>query len=464
MEELDLLKDTNKSKTVNEHKIASEDVNEIFAKNLHSYEEVVAYIENIPKFTKKNGLEHTKKLLTLLGHPDRRMEIVHVAGSNGKGSVCAMLERQFREAGKKTGLFTSPHLVAIEERMKINGENCSRAQFVHAFHVVMKACEYMMEKGETHPTYFELLFLMSLVLFAEEKVELAVLETGLGGRLDATNAVEEPLACVITSISLEHTEYLGESIEKIAAEKAGILKEGVPVVFDGSLDAVSEVIKARAREVRAPFYEIKKDRLALQKQSARGIDFSYQCRYDEVVQISIPFIARYQMMNAALAFLTAKLLLTGREADEAMLKQAILQCKWPGRMQEAEPDIYFDGAHNPDGIRAFTDTVKEIGGKRPILVFAIVKDKDYKSVIKKLSEISWEVVVLTQVIGSRAKPVAELAELFAKYGQETICITDAKEAYRYGKARKKKGQKLFCGGSLYLIGELEKEIGGMEYD
>ena len=213
---------------------------------MFTYEEAVQYIEDIPKFTKKNKLEHTRQCLDLLGSPDEGKKIIHVAGTNGKGSVCAFISTMLEEGGYKCGLFTSPHLVKINERFQINEVMVSDEIFLEAFCRVKKLADFLVEKGDYHPTYFEFLFLMGMLIFAKEEVDYIVLETGLGGRLDATNSVRKPLACVITSISLDHVEYLGNTIPEIAGEKAGIIKPGVPVVFDGNNPEAAEVIRTRA--------------------------------------------------------------------------------------------------------------------------------------------------------------------------------------------------------------------------
>ena len=198
-----------------------------------NYEEAVSYIDNIPKFTTKHPLEHTRMLMERLGNPSTGRKIIHVAGTNGKGSVCSYLDSMLRCGGKSVGLFTSPHLIRINARYIINGQNISDEAFLSAFEKVMEMVRRFVREGGDHPSYFELLFLMGMVIFDEADVEYIVLETGLGGRLDATNVVPHPLACIITSISRDHTEYLGETIPEIAGEKAGIIKPGVPVIYDG---------------------------------------------------------------------------------------------------------------------------------------------------------------------------------------------------------------------------------------
>ena len=213
-----------------------------------NYTEAVDYIEEVPKFTKKNGPENTLELLRRIGHPERNMKIIHVAGTNGKGSVCAFLASVLSGAGRRTGLFTSPHLVDITERFQIDQEPVSHERFTEAFVRVKKEVDGMIRDGFAHPAYFELLFAAGLLIFDAAGVEYLVLETGLGGRLDATNLVEHPIACVLTTISLDHMEYLGDTVAKIAAEKAGIIKEGIPVIYDGrNPESESGILDACAR-------------------------------------------------------------------------------------------------------------------------------------------------------------------------------------------------------------------------
>lgn len=215
-----------------------------------TYKEAEAYINSVPKFTSKNKPENTMELIRRLGHPERHMKVIHVAGTNGKGSVCAFLSSMLTEGGKRTGLFTSPHLVKINERFQINNEPVSDEIFLDAYERVMKLVEEMQKDGFYHPAYFELLFAIGMVIFEKAQVEYLILETGLGGRLDATNIVEKPVVTVITSISLDHTEILGDTIEEIAGEKAGIIKQGIPIVYDGreKQRRESDSAKGRRRE------------------------------------------------------------------------------------------------------------------------------------------------------------------------------------------------------------------------
>ena len=429
-----------------------------------TYEEICNYIEEIPKFTTKNGLEHTKKLLSYLGNPHKQFEVIHVAGSNGKGSVCSALSHVLVKNGCKTGLFTSPHLVCMEERFRINEINCTKEQFRECFLLVRDAVKRMQEEGDAHPSFFEYLFAMGMVYFAKEKVSIAVIETGLGGRLDATNVIENPIFTVITSISLEHTKYLGDTIEKIALEKAGIIKHGVPVLCDASDPVAAETIQKQAQQMEAPFFQITKEQLKILENTKKSIDFSFRYGYDDVILLKIPFVAEYQVMNMALAYQTLSMLSEHFHLTKEKIKEELSDVRWQGRMQMVEDGVYFDGAHNTGGILEFLKTVEQIGGKKPILLFSMVEDKDYAKVIRQLSVRDWGMIVVTHIPDTRGLATEVLLEEFLKNGKEVLGINDIDAAYNYVMRKKEENQQVFCTGSLYLIGELEKIAGGVSND
>lgn len=427
---------------------------------MFTYEEAVAYIEEIPKFTTKNKLEHTRKCLDLLGSPDKKRKIIHIAGTNGKGSVCAFLSTMLEEGGYKCGLFTSPHLIKINERFQINEEMVSDEAFLRAFLKIKALADELVEAGDYHPTYFEFLFLMGMVIFDEADVDLLVLETGLGGRLDATNSIVSPLACVITSISLDHVEYLGDTIGKIAGEKAGIIKPQVPVIYDGHQPEASEVIEKRANELGSPAFALTEDMYEMQKNTREGIDFSFHCKYYNTVQLSIPYIASYQMMNASLAFFTMEQLRDVHKIPLEKLIEGLKNTHWEGRMETVLPDVIVDGAHNADGVARFVETACHFGKEHPItLLFSAVADKDYEKMIRTVSEkIRPRAVVATEVGGSRVVPATELAEFFKEDGCEQV-IAEANVGEAFEKALSLKGDgMLFCVGSLYLVGEIKEYL------
>ena len=422
-----------------------------------NYTEAVDYIETIPKFTVKHPPEHTRELLSRLGNPQEGIKIIHVAGTNGKGRVCAYLNAMLLAGGKKTGLFTSPHLVRINERFQINGEDVSDEQFLNAFLKVEKAAKEYEAEGEGHPSYFETLFLMGMLIFKEAGVEYLVMETGLGGRLDATNVVEKPLACIITSISRDHTEYLGDTLEAIAGEKAGIIKAGVPVIYDASQPGPASVIAAKAKEMGSPAWPMEPSFYEMKTQSREGITFTFAYPGGEKAELVIPYVAKYQMMNASLAFYTMHILQDVHDIPKNVLAEGLSKIKWPCRMEMAAPGVIIDGAHNEDGIAQFVSTAGYFAKENEItILFTAVADKHYHEMIGEICEgIHPSHVVATQIDGSRVVPAEVLAEDFRKAGCTDVCA-EPEIGAAYEKALGKKGSgMLFCVGSLYLAGELK---------
>lgn len=422
-----------------------------------NYTEAVDYIETIPKFTVKHPPEHTREFLSRLGNPQEGIKIIHVAGTNGKGSVCAYLNAMLLAGGKKTGLFTSPHLVRINERFQINGEDVSDEQFLNAFLKVEKAAKEYEAEGEGHPSYFETLFLMGMLIFKEAGVEYLVMETGLGGRLDATNVVEKPLACIITSISRDHTEYLGDTLEAIAGEKAGIIKAGVPVIYDASQPGPASVIAAKAKEMGSPAWPMEPSFYEMKTQSREGITFTFAYPGGEKAELAIPYVAKYQMMNASLAFYMMHILQDVHDIPKNVLAEGLSKIKWPCRMEMAAPGVIIDGAHNEDGIAQFVSTAGYFAKENEItILFTAVADKHYHEMIGEICEgIHPSHVVATQIDGSRVVPAEVLAEDFRKAGCTDVCA-EPEIGAAYEKALGKKGSgMLFCVGSLYLAGELK---------
>ncbi|MCC8103019.1 MAG: bifunctional folylpolyglutamate synthase/dihydrofolate synthase [Clostridiales bacterium] len=420
-----------------------------------NYTEAVAYIESTPKFTKKNRPENTRELISRIGRPERKMKVIHVAGTNGKGSVCAFLSSILTEAGHHTGLFTSPHLVEITERFEIDGTPVSHEEFACAFTRVKQAIDEMVADGFAHPAYFETLFAVGLLIFEEKEVEYLVLETGLGGRLDATNLVERPIACVITSISLDHMEYLGDTVAKIAGEKAGIIKEGVPVVYDGRDPEAAAVIAAQAEKMHAMAYRYDASMCQILGKTDKSIDFLLDSGYDEKMNVTVPYLAPYQVVNSSLALIALRVIDPGRAISTAQAVAGIARTRWPGRMETVMPGVVLDGAHNADGVKEFIRTIQGIPGKLSLL-FSAVADKEYERMIQEICEdVRLSSVVVTQVGGSRIVPADELAGVFRKYTSVPVTAkANVREAFETALAQRGDGM-LFCAGSLYLVGELK---------
>ena len=434
-----------------------------------TYEEAAAYIEEIPKFTKKHMLEHTKTFLKRLGNPAADRKIVHVAGTNGKGSVCAYLQAILMAEGKRTGFFTSPHLVSVNERIRVDNIQIDNETFLKVFRKVLKIVRQMVEDGIEHPSYFEFLFGMGMTAFAETDVEYIILETGLGGRLDATNAIDNPALAIITSISLDHTAILGDTIEKIAGEKAGIIKPGVPVFFDGSSKKAAEVIKAKASELGVSCREVTKNAYEIQEVHRKYIAFSRRSAYDKDVIFQVPMCGCYQAMNAELALEASEYLLAGEEIHMDRWKQVLAQLHWEGRMERIGAHITVDGAHNPGAMQAFVESVKALDESERgemILLFSAVSDKKYDEMIECLcGNLDVKAYIVTQIEDERGVPVEELADIFRRYTDRPVYCKERLED-AVGTALDKRGEsgEIYCLGSLYLVGMIKKLLAGGAID
>ena len=434
-----------------------------------TYEEAAAYIEEIPKFTKKHTLEHTKTFLKRLGNPAADRKIVHVAGTNGKGSVCAYLQAILMAEGKRTGFFTSPHLVSVNERIRVDNIQIDNETFLKVFRKVLKIVRQMVEDGIEHPSYFEFLFGMGMTAFAETDVEYIILETGLGGRLDATNAIDNPALAIITSISLDHTAILGDTIEKIAGEKAGIIKPGVPVFFDGSSKKAAEVIKAKASELGVSCREVTKNAYEIQEVHRKYIAFSRRSAYDKDVIFQVPMCGCYQAMNAELALEASEYLLAGEEIHMDRWKEALAELHWEGRMERVGAHITVDGAHNLGAMEAFVESVKALDESERgemVLLFSAVSDKKYDQMIEYLCEnLDVKAYVVTQIEDERGVPAEELADVFRRYTDRPVyCKERLEDAVRTAMNERGETGEIYCLGSLYLVGMMKKLLAGGAID
>ena len=434
-----------------------------------TYEEAAAYIEEIPKFTKKHTLEHTKLFLKRLGNPAVDRKIVHVAGTNGKGSVCAYLQAILMAEGKRTGFFTSPHLVSVNERIRMDNVQIDNKTFLEVFRKVLKTVRRMVEDGIEHPSYFEFLFGMGMTAFAETDVEYIILETGLGGRLDATNAVEKPALSIITSISLDHTAILGDTIRKIAGEKAGIIKPKVPVFFDGSNKEAAEVIRTRAEELGVSCREVTNHAYEIQEVHRKYIAFSRRSAYDKDVIFQVPMCGCYQAMNAELALEASEYLLAGEEIHMDRWKQVLAQLHWEGRMERIGAHITVDGAHNPGAMQAFVESVKALDESERgemILLFSAVSDKKYDEMIEYLcGNLDVKAYIVTQIEDERGVPVEELADIFHRYTDRPVyCKERLEDAVRTALDKRGESGEIYCLGSLYLVGMIKKLLAGGAID
>lgn len=428
-----------------------------------NYDEVTSYLLEIPKFSKKTSLENLKKILAQLGNPQEKVKSVHVAGTNGKGSVCAFLDTILRKSGKTVGLFTSPHLTCIRERMRVNGEMISEEEFVDCFFRVKSTIEAMEGEGVVHASFFEFLFLMAVLFFEKRQVEYVVFETGLGGRLDATNVLKKPQVSIITALSLDHTEILGDTMEKIAAEKGGIIKKGVPVICYDSCDEATEVVKRIAKENASECILLKKEEIKLNEIYSKQVDFSLKNRYYSCENVRVNFPASYQAVNASLALLAFMVLKREDNTLQSVVfpERFLYFARWEGRMEQVRENIFLDGAHNISGILAFMQSVKHVPCRgRRLLLFSVVAEKDYEHMIPLLlKDNMWEEIFVAHINNPRAVPEQKIAEIFRRHGEVFVSeYSDVQKAFDRALEVKKKEDILFCAGSLYLIGELKEYL------
>lgn len=386
-----------------------------------NYREALAWLYSLQRFGIKLGLENIRRLIAALHVDLAGARVIHVAGTNGKGSVCAMIDAIARAAGYRTGLFTSPHLVTFRERVRVNGEMISE----EAAAAALTKIRDLVATWEPHPTFFEITTALALQHFATAKIDIVILETGMGGRLDATNAVQSDVA-VITPIDFDHQKWLGDTLEQIASEKAGIIKPKVPVVSAPQPLQAEQVILARASECKAPIHFVSE-------------------RYG---QTPIALHGAHQKQNAAIAITAlrdAKI-----DINDSAIARGLLNVEWPARFQRWDQRTFLDGAHNPVAARALANTWREsFGGQRTSLVLAVLSDKDLRGICEALVPIT-DHVVLPRIRSERAANPQELAKILINFGTRCqICGTLADALEKAGA----RDASILITGSLHFAGE-----------
>lgn len=339
-----------------------------------TYQQAVDYMLTPGGPKTRLGLERITELMEKLGDPQKQLHFVHVAGTNGKGSVCAMLSSILTKAGYTTGLYTSPHLFRVNERMKINGVDISDQELTALAQQVKPVTDRM----EDEPTEFERITAMALLYFQQRKCDVVVLEVGLGGRLDSTNVIGAPDAAVITNIALEHTQLLGDTLEKIAREKAGVIKEHTPVALYGQTREVEQVVEGICQEKGGRLWVSAPEQVRVEQSSLHGQRVSYRARKE----LELPLLGGHQAYNMALALETVDLLVRERGyhiSDEAV-RAGLAEVAWPGRLEVLRhfPTVLVDGAHNPDGVRQLAAAMEQyLPGQKVTFVMGVMADKDY---------------------------------------------------------------------------------------
>ena len=427
-----------------------------------NYQEALEFIEKSHKFGMRLGLENTFKLLELLGTPQDKLKFVHVAGTNGKGSVCSFISNTLKEQGYKVGLYTSPYLETFTERIRLNGNNIPEEDVARIITILTEKIEQMASEGYAYPTEFEIETAMAFYYYYEQEVDYVVLEVGLGGRYDATNVIKSPLASVIVSISLDHIGVLGDTLGKIAYEKAGIIKEdSIAVVYKQNPEA-GEVIKSVCEEKNTRYVEADFQNLVIKKSDINSQVFDCTVMDEKFENMEISLIGDHQVNNAVLALTVIKVLKDERnvEISKDAIRKAFLNTKWPGRIEKIKdnPTFIIDGAHNEDGAKSLAKALeKHFSGKKMTLLIGMLKDKDIDSVLEILID-KFDKVITTTPDSDRAIDSEELKEKAEKYIKNVISIPKIEDAVKYTLENAEKDEIIISAGSLYMIGHVRQLI------
>lgn len=420
-------------------------------------EEVMSFIDNSKKFGSKLELVRIEKLCDLLGNPQNFLKCIHIAGTNGKGSTSVFINNILIDAGYNVGLYTSPFIYEFNERIQINNKPIDDINLTDIMSEVADKVNIMLESGYEHPTEFELITACAFLYFYRKKCDYVVLEVGLGGTFDATNIITSPLLSVITSISLDHTDYLGDTVQEVAKNKCGIIKENCPVLtYFKQKKSVLSVIEKCAKEKNSNLTIAEEGNLQILDVSLSGNEFTYKGK-----KYKTSLVGKYQVYNAITAINAAELL---KKSDAVIsddnIKNGISTAKWPARFEilAENPTIIADGSHNSDGMSAFVETAKEILGKgKVICVFGMLKDKDYDFCLKKLYEIT-DTLIVTEVDSPRRETVENLAKSAKKYFKNVFSEKENEKAVHLALKLAEKTDTIIALGSLYMMSNIKNSI------
>lgn len=437
-----------------------------------NYKETMNYIMSTGKFGSNLGLERTEKILELLGNPHKKIKCVHIAGTNGKGSATAMITNILIKAGYKVGMYTSPYLEEFEERIQINRENISQNDLSVVVTKVAQAVEKVLELGYDNPTEFEIITCATYLYFYEKNIDYAVIEVGLGGRLDSTNVIT-PLVSVITSISYDHMKILGDTLEKIALEKAGIIKEKVPVILYPQEDEVLKVFEKVCEQKGSPLIKVPYNTANLLETNVNNKQkiSILTPKGDYIIELAL--LGKHQLLNCATAIFTIEELVKiqnmnnteGSSNNYAQInKKHILDglkdVKWPGRMEvmNEKPLVVIDGAHNIDGVTKLRESVETyFKYKDLVLILGILGDKEVEKMVKTIVPLAKKVIIAAPHSERAENPVV-LKHIVEKYNNSCEIIEDYEEAYKTGLKLCEANDMLLICGSLYMIGDMRHKI------
>ena len=431
-----------------------------------TYNEAVEKINSLLVFGAKPGLERISELIQRLGSPDKQLKFVHIAGTNGKGSTCALLANTLTQAGYRTGMFISPYVLEFRERFQIDGKMIPEQELAETVELIYPVVEQMKAEGKII-TEFELVFAVAVVWYAKKKCDVVVLETGLGGRFDATNIIDTPLVSVITSVSLDHTAILGDTYEKIAAEKCGIIKEnGITVAYGEQQGRVLDVISDFAQKKNNILYVANPDSVQKISSNLHGLKFVFTNDIMGTIRLTIPFIGEHQLKNAAAALYTISALRTrGLTISDTAVQNGFAKAFFPARLEliAENPIVLLDGAHNPGGAAALAAALSEyLNGRKKTAIVGMLADKDIETVLWELVPL-FENVITVEPHNPRALSSSELAALVRKYNVNVFESHNYTDAYQKALSLSGKDDAVVIFGSLYLASDMRKCLLNDEY-
>lgn len=424
-----------------------------------NYEEALRYINDQEKFGSNLRLDTIRRLLELLGNPHKDLKYIHIAGTNGKGSTSSYVATMLEEAGYKVGLFTSPYLERFNERIAINGADIPNERLAEITERVKDRIQIMIQEEYEHPTTFEIITAIGFVYFKEEKVDYVVLEVGLGGRLDATNVIDESLLSIITTIDYDHMDVLGNTLGEIAYEKAGIIKERGLVLSYPQKEEAIEVIEKVCEERKAELTICPMENVKIIELNEYGGIFDYHYNNTAFKNLEISLIGEHQVYNAALS-VTAILLLREKglvNITDEQIRSGLKKARWKGRLEvlNRHPLFVIDGAHNPQGVQTLVDNLKRFRYNRLILGIGILKDKEVEKIVEAITPLADEIVITEANIYRKMK-AEELEQMINKYNKNTHVEKDIKKAIDKSYELAKEDDLILFMGSLYLIGDVRK--------
>ena len=416
-------------------------------------DEALRYIHEVCWKGTIPGLERIQALLDAMGNPERKCKFVHVTGTNGKGSTCAMVASILRKAGYKTGLYTSPYLIRFNERIQINGEQISDADICELTEYVKPFAESIFER----PTEFEMVTAIGFEYFARHKCDIVVCEVGMGGEFDATNVIPAPEAAVICNIGLDHTEVLGDTLEKIAGAKAGIIKPGCDAVLYRERPSVEAVFEERCKALNAPLHKADFDSLHLLSHSLEGQVFDWE-RFHA---LRLPLLGEHQLHNAAVALTTARVLQKrGWKITDEQIREGIESVRWPGRFElmRKDPMFIIDGGHNPQCIEALVRNIRDyLPGRELTVLTGVLGDKDFHCMYRDVAQYAKEFITITPA-NPRALTAEKLADYLRQFGKPVTACDVVADGVRLAIEHAGKDGVVLCYGSLYMIGDIDAAL------